>query len=151
MEKEESMKIKVKYIAHNGQQVEPIRIIDQGDWIDLRAAVDVTMRAGEYRMIPLGVAIQLPEGYEALVVPRSSAFKNFRILQANGIGVIDESYCGDTDEWHQLAYAVNDTVIRRNDRICQFRIIRHQPEIEIETVERLGNECRGGIGSTGVR
>lgn len=143
--------IKVKYIAHNGQQVKPIRIIDQGDWIDLRAAVDVTMRAGEYRMIPLGVAIELPEGYEALVVPRSSAFKNFRILQANGIGVIDESYCGDADEWHQLAYAVDDTVIKRNDRICQFRIIRHQPEIEIEEVESLGNASRGGIGSTGVR
>ena len=141
--------IKVKYIAHNGQQVKPIRIIDQGDWIDLRAAVDVTMRAGEYRMIPLGVAIQLPEGYEALVVPRSSAFKNFRILQANGIGVIDESYCGDADEWHQLAYAVADTEIKRNDRICQFRIVENQPKIRFDEVKFLEGEDRGGFGSTG--
>lgn len=146
-----NLKIKVKYIKHNGQKVDPIRIIDQGDWIDLRAAVDVTMHAGEYKMIPLGVAIELPAGYEALVAPRSSTFKNFRILQTNSIGVIDESYCGNTDEWRQLAYAVTDTEIKRNDRICQFRIIKHQPSLEIEEVANLGNKCRGGIGSTGVK
>ncbi len=122
-----------------------------GDWIDLRAAETVEMKAGEFKMIPLGVAMELPKGYEALVVPRSSTFKRYGIILANSIGIIDESYKGDDDEWNFLAYAMRDTEIKKNERICQFRIIEHQPEIRIEEVDTLGNENRGGIGSTGRR
>ena len=138
--------IKVKYF----RDVERIKIFANGDWIDLRAAEDVTMKAGEYRMIPLGVAMELPKGYEALVAPRSSTFKNFGILLANSIGIIDESYKGDNDEWNFLAFATRDTEIKKNDRICQFRIIEHQPCIGFIEVQQLGNADRGGIGSTGV-
>ena len=99
-------------------------------------------------MIPLGVAMELPKGYEALVAPRSSTFKKYGVLLANSIGVIDESYCGDNDEWKFLAYATRDVVIEEDERICQFRIIRHQPEIEFEEVFELGNTDRGGMGST---
>lgn len=138
-------KIKIKYLA----DIEPLVKISVGDRIDLRAAADVDMNAGEYKLIPLGVAMQLPEGYEAIVAPRSSTFKNWGILLANSIGIIDNSYCGDDDEWKFLAYATRRTVIHKGDRICQFRIQRNQPEIEFETVETLGNDNRGGIGSTG--
>lgn len=138
--------IKVKYL----RDIEKIVPYSQGDWIDLRAAEDVTMKAGEYKMIPLGVAMELPFGYEALVAPRSSTFKKYGVILANSIGIIDESYKGDNDEWNFLAYAVRDTVIRKNERICQFRIIKHQPRIYPFEVETLGNPDRGGIGSTGT-
>lgn len=121
------------------------------DWVDLRAAEETKMRAGEYKAIPLGAAIQLPKGYEAIVAPRSSTFKTYGILPANGIGVIDESYAGDGDEWHFLAFSTRDTVIHAGERICQFRILKHQPRYELRWVERLGNKNRGGIGSTGRR
>ena len=137
--------IKVKYL----RDVQKIKRISVGDWIDLRAAETVEMKAGEFKMIPLGVAMELPKGYEALVVPRSSTFKRYGIILANSIGIIDESYKGDEDEWNFLAYAMRDTEIKKNERICQFRIIGHQPEIEIEEVDTLGNANRGGIGSTG--
>lgn len=137
--------IKVKYL----RDVQKIKRISVGDWIDLRAAETVEMKAGEFKMIPLGVAMELPKGYEALVAPRSSTFKQYGIILANSIGIIDESYKGDDDEWNFLAYAMRDTEIKKNERICQFRIIGHQPEIEIEEVDTLGNENRGGIGSTG--
>jgi dUTP pyrophosphatase len=100
-------------------------------------------------MIPLGVAMELPMGYEALVAPRSSTFNKYGIILVNSIGVIDESYHGDGDEWHFLAYAICDTYIPKNERICQFRIIEHQPDVEMVEVETLGNADRGGIGSTG--
>ena len=93
--------------------------------------------------------MELPEGYEALVAPRSSTFKNYGILLANSLGIIDESYKGDNDEWKFLAYATRDTHVEKNDRICQFRIIEHQPKIKLTKVESLGNADRGGIGSTG--
>jgi len=146
-------KIKIKYIHHieYANPLEPIEKISVGDWIDLRAAADVKIKAGEYAMIPLGVAMELPKGYEALVAPRSSTFRKHGILLANSIGIIDESYKGDDDEWNFLAHAVRDTMILRGDRICQFRIIKHQPKIEFITVRRLGNKNRGGIGSTGTR
>lgn len=121
------------------------------DWVDLRAAEETQMRAGEYRAIPLGAAMQLPKGYEAIVAPRSSTFKTYGILPANGIGVIDESYAGDGDEWHFLAFATRDTVIAAGDRICQFRIVKHQPRYELRWEKQLGNRNRGGIGSTGRR
>ena len=123
----------------------------KSDWVDLRAADEVVLRAGEYRAIPLGVAMKLPKGYEAHVVPRSSTFKNFGVIQTNHMGVIDESYCGDNDQWYFSAYALRDTVIHVNDRICQFRIMEHQPALEFEEVVRLEGEDRGGFGSTGVK
>lgn len=143
------MKIKIRYFS---DQIERLHYIDgKSDWIDLRAAEEVQMQAGEFRLIPLGVAIQLPQGYEAHIVPRSSTFKNFGILQTNSMGVIDETYCGDNDQWFMPAYAIRDTIIHVNDRICQFRILEHQPAITFEPVESLGNPDRGGHGSTGIR
>ena len=137
--------IKIKYL----RDVDMICKIATGDWIDLRAGEDVTMKAGEYKMIPLGVAMELPVGYEALVAPRSSTFRKYGVLLANSLGIIDESYKGDNDEWHFLAYAVRDTIIPKNERICQFRIIEHQEDVLFIEVESLGNADRGGVGSTG--
>jgi dUTP pyrophosphatase len=139
-------KIKIKYIV---KDIDKIEKIDNGDWIDLRAAENVILKAGEFKLISLGVAMQLPDGYEAHIVPRSSTYKNFGIIQTNHQAVIDESYCGDNDVWKYPAYALRDTVINKNDRICQFRIMKKQPSIVFEEVEILGNEDRGGIGSTG--
>ncbi len=139
--------IRIKY--HN-DSLERLRYIDgKSDWIDLRAAEDVTMKAGEFRMISLGISVQLPEGYEMLVAPRSSTFKNFGLIQVNSLGIIDESYCGDDDIIRMPAYALRDTEVHVNDRIAQFRILRHQPSIEFDEVETLGNKSRGGFGSTG--
>lgn len=139
--------IKIKYFT---DKIEKLTYIDgKSDWIDLRAAEDVDLKAGEFRLIPLGVAMQLPEGYEAHVVPRSSTFKNFGIIQTNHQGVIDCSYNGDNDQWFMPVYAVRDTQIRANDRICQFRIMENQPKIAFDEVECLGNADRGGHGSTG--
>lgn len=141
-------KIQIRYLS---DQIERLGYIaGKSDWIDLRAAEDVEMKAGEFRLIRLGVAMKLPEGYEAHIVPRSSTFKNFGLIQTNHMGVIDGSYCGNEDEWRFPAYAMRDTQIHVNDRICQFRIMKNQPVIEFETVERLDGENRGGFGSTGV-
>lgn len=140
-----SLNIKVKYFT----DIEPLEQIDGGDWIDLRAAEDVELKAGEFKLIPLGVAIELPEGYEAHVVPRSSTFKKWGIIQTNHMGVIDQAYCGDLDQWHDPVLAVRDTVIHKNDRICQFRIVENQPKLNFETVDHLENPDRGGFGSTG--
>lgn len=137
--------IRIKYLR-NIQKIERFNV---GDWIDLRAAEDVMIDSGQFKLIPLGVAMELPQGYEALVAPRSSTFKKLGIILANSIGIIDESYKGDGDEWHFPAYAVKDTFIHKNERICQFRIIKHQPMIHLMEVDHLGNEDRGGIGSTG--
>ena len=142
------LKIRIKYFTDDIDRIKPI---SKGDWIDLRRAESVTLKAGEFRLIPLGVAMELPEGYEAHVAPRSSTFKNYGIIQANSIGIIDNSYNGDNDQWFYPALAVRDTVINKNDRICQFRIMEIQPAVEFETVERLGNEDRGGWGSTGIK
>lgn len=138
-------KIKIRYL----RDIKKIERFNTGDWIDLRAAEDTRMDAGDFKLIPLGVAMELPEGYEALVAPRSSTFKSTGVLLANSIGIIDESYKGNGDEWHFPAYAVRATYIRKNERICQFRIIRHQPMIHLIEVDNLCNENRGGIGSTG--
>ena len=141
-------KIKIQYL---NDTIERLCYIDgKSDWIDLRAAEEVELKAGEFRLVHLGVAMQLPEGYEAHIVPRSSTFKNFGILQTNHMGVIDETYCGPGDWWRMPVYAVRDTVIHVNDRIYQFRLMRHQPVITFEEC-RLEGENRGGFGSTGVR
>lgn len=145
IEKHSKKPIKVKYIG----EVDPIEIINNGDWVDLRTAETVRVVPGDYVKIPLGVAIELPKGYEALVAPRSSTFKNYGLILANSIGIIDESYCGDNDEWNFLGYATKECVIPANTRICQFRIVKHQPGINIIPCAFLGNPDRGGIGSTG--
>ena len=140
------MEIKIKYFT----DIEPIQFIaGKSDWYDLRAAEDVEMKAGEFKLIKLGVAMQLPKGYEAIIAPRSSTFKNFGLLQTNSIGVVDETYCGDDDQWRFPALAMRDTVIHKNDRICQFRIFEHQPSVEFTVVETMGNANRGAFGSTG--
>ena len=139
--------IQIKYFT---DEIEKLTYIaGKSDWIDLRAAKEMELKAGQYAMIPLGVAMKLPEGYEAHIVPRSSTYKNFGLIQTNHMGVVDESYCGDNDQWHMPVYAMRDTVIHVNDRICQFRIMEHQPTIQFEEVEVLDAPDRGGFGSTG--
>ena len=139
--------IKIKYFT----DIEHIEKISQGDWIDLRAAETVSLSKGEFNLISLGVGMILPDGYEAHIVPRSSTFKKFHIIQTNHMGIIDNSYCGEQDEWKFPALAVEDTIINKNDRICQFRIVKKQPEIVFEQVEKLSDTSRGGFGSTGVK
>ncbi len=141
-------KIQIKYHC---DKIDKLTYIDgKSDWIDLRAAEDVVLKKGEYRLINLGVSMKLPEGYEAIIAPRSSTFKNFGIIQTNSIGVVDESYCGNDDVYRYPVYAVRDTEIHVNDRICQFRIQKHQPQITFEEVESLEGPARGGFGSTGI-
>lgn len=141
--------IQIRYLS---EEIEPLRYVDgKSDWIDLRAAERVELKAGDFRMIRLGVAMKLPEGYEAHVVPRSSTFRTWGLLQTNGMGVIDASYCGDNDEWRMPVYATRDTCVEVNDRICQFRIVENQPRLSFEQVEHLAETDRGGFGSTGKR
>lgn len=139
--------IKIKYFDN---EIDKIQKIEKGDWIDLRTAETVELKAGEFKLIKLGVGMKLPDGYEAHIVPRSSTFKNFGIIQTNHIGIVDSSYCGDNDQWLFPAYALRDTVIRKNDRICQFRIVEKQPKLNFEEVEHLEDTDRGGFGSTGT-
>lgn len=141
-----ALSIKIKYFDN---EIDKIQKIEKGDWIDLRAAETVELKAGEYKLIKLGVGMKLPNGYEAHIVPRSSTFKNFGIIQTNHCGVIDESYCGNDDEWLFPAYALRNITINKNDRICQFRITKKQPEVVFEEVEVLEKDNRGGFGSTG--
>lgn len=142
-------KIEIKYFS---DEIEKLRYIDgKSDWIDLRASEDVVLKKGEFKLISLGIAMKLPEGYEAHVVPRSSTFKNFGVIMTNSVGIIDNSYCGDGDQWYFPALAIRDTVIHKNDRICQFRIMKNQPVIEFDEVEHLEFGNRGGFGSTGIQ
>ena len=139
--------IQIQYLDDT---IEKLAYIDgKSDWIDLRSAVDVELKAGEFKLIHLGIAMKLPEGYEAHVVPRSSTYKNFGIIQTNHCGIIDSSYCGPNDYWYMPAYALRDTVIHKNDRICQFRIEKNQPKLVFDEVKELSGTNRGGIGSTG--
>ena len=139
--------IKIKYFD---KDIDKLEYIDgKSDWIDLRASEEVELKQGDFKLIPLGVAMELPNGYEAHIAPRSSTFKNFGIIQANSVGVVDQSYCGDNDMWKFPAIAMRDTIIHKNDRICQFRIMRNQPEIVFKEVEKLEGNNRGGFGSTG--
>ncbi|MDD4370971.1 MAG: deoxyuridine 5'-triphosphate nucleotidohydrolase [Anaerostipes sp.] len=140
------MKIKIKY----HKDIEKIKPIAIGDFIDLRSAETVSIKKGELKIISLGISMELPKGYYAELVPRSSTAKSFGVILANSIGIIDESYCGDNDIWTFPALAIRDTTIHKNDRICQFRIVKKMPEIEFEEVEHLGNDNRGGLGSTGI-
>ena len=140
-------KIQIKY--HN-KNIDRIEAIKGGDWYDLRAAETVQLKAGEFKLISLGVSMKLPEGYEAHIVPRSSTYKKWKIIQTNHMGVIDNSSSGDNDIWMMPVCAFENTTINENDRICQFRIVKKQPEIEFEVVDKLEGENRGGFGSTGT-
>ena len=141
-------KIKIKYFDN---EIDKVEKISKGDLIDLRAAETVEMKAGDFKLIKLGVGMKLPDGYKANVYPRSSTYKNFGIILANSVGQIDNSYSGDSDEWRFPAIALRDTVIHKNDRICQFEIQKVQPEIQFIEVEHLDEISRSGIGSTGVK
>lgn len=148
----EQVIIEIKYFENQyGQKQDPITKIEKGDWIDLRSNEAVSLKAGEFKSIHLGVGMKLPEGFEAHLAPRSSTFKNWGILQTNSIGVIDNSYSGNEDEWGMPVYATRDTMIERGDRICQFRIIERQPDIKFVTVDKLNEISRGGFGSTGTK
>lgn len=139
------MKIQIKYF----EGADKIQKIPQGDWIDLKSRETVILNKGDFRLINLGVAMQLPQGFEAHIAPRSSTFKNWGIIQVNSVGVVDESYCGDDDEWKMPVYATRDVTIEKGDRICQFRIVEKQPIIEFNVVNHLNNKNRGGFGSSG--
>lgn len=143
-------KVLIRYHKELYPNLQEIEVFEKGDFIDLRSAEYVSMKAGEYKAISLGVSMKLPEGYWGQLCPRSSLFKNHGILVANSFGVIDESYCGDDDIWKLAAYATRDTIIEANERIAQFRIVKKQP-FTIESVEKLNGENRGGFGSTGTK
>lgn len=140
--------IKVCYVDKEMPKIEKINV---GDWIDLRSRVELDYKAGDYLQIPLGIIVQLPNGYEAIEAPRSSTFKKYGIIMCNSIGIIDNSYCGPGDEWNFLGYALRDGHIDKYDRICQFRILKSMPYTEIVEIEEPEGESRGGIGSTGVK
>ncbi len=140
--------IRIKYHTDKIEKLDYIG--GKSDWIDLRSAEEVIMKKGDFRLIDLGVSVQLPKGYEMIIASRSSTFKNFGLIQTNAVGIVDESYCADEDHLMWPCYAVRDTVVHVNDRICQFRILKHQPAIVFDEVDTLGNESRGGFGSTGV-
>ena len=141
------MKLQIKY--HN-EEIEKIKKIDKGDWIDLRAAEKVELKQGDFALISLGVSMKLPDGYEAHLAPRSSTFKTWGIIQTNSIGVVDNSYSGNNDIWKMPVYATRDTIINVNDRICQFRIMPKMPVLDVEEVDNLEGPDRGGFGSTGT-
>lgn len=136
--------LKIKINTHGNKMPEC-----HGEWIDLSTAEDVEMNKSEYRTISLGISMELPKGYYAIVVPRSSTCKNFGIILANSIGVIENSYCGDNDIWHFPAVAIRKTFIPSGTRICQFKLEKQNEQIEFEKVDFLDNVNRGGIGSTG--
>lgn len=150
-DKGEQMELKIIKIKYIKDGMEKIEQIDNGDWIDLRIAEDVHLEPNEFKLIPLGVAMVLPANYEALVIPRSSTFKKYGIIQANSIGLIDETYSGDNDEWKFPAYATRSIDIPKNTRICQFRIFKHQPTVAFIEAEHLSGNDRGGFGSTGEK
>lgn len=141
------MEVKIKYFS----DIEKIKKFKYGDWIDLRSAEDVELKEGDFKIIKLGIGMKLPYGWEAHVAPRSSTYKNFGIICANSFGIIDNSYCGDEDEWGFPAIALRDTTIHKNDRICQFRVVEKQPSIDFIEVEHLDKVSRGGFGTSGVK
>lgn len=138
--------LRIKYFD---KSIEKLKKTEKGDWIDLRSAIDISLKKGDFALIPLGVGMVLPDGYEAHIVPRSSTFKNWKIIQTNSVGIIDNSYSGENDQWMMPVYATEDTEIKKNDRICQFRILKKMPALEIQEVEHLNDVSRGGFGSTG--
>lgn len=144
--KHEIEEVKVRYLPGAPH----IEQVGWGSWIDLYTYEDVTLKAGQREYISMGVAMQLPQGYEAILAPRSSTFKRYGLLQSNSIGVIDSTYNGDDDIWCMPVVATRDIYIPKGTRICQFRIQKEQPKIHFVTVSSLGNENRNGFGSSGV-
>ena len=140
------LKVKIRYLSDIDTLYENIN----GDLVDLRASEDVEIKKGEFKLIPLGIAMKLPMGYRANLHPRSSTYKNFRIIMANSTGIVDSSYCGDNDEWKFPALAIEDTIIHKGDRICQFEIVPTMGNIEFEEVDSLDDKDRGGFGSSGI-
>lgn len=140
--------IKIRYFSDD---IERLKYDENGDMIDLRASEDIEIKAGEYALIPLGVAMELPSGFEAHIYPRSSTFKTWGLTQANSVGVIDNTYNGNDDQWMCPVIASRDVIIHKNDRICQFRIVRNQPEINFCEVKKLTGNNRGGFGSSGTK
>lgn len=139
----------VKYFEDDRTKLE---FNPKGNWVDLYTACDVYLKKGDYFQIPLGVAMQLPPHHEAIIAPRSSTFKRWGILQANSIGIVDSSYCGDNDEWKFPAFATKDIYIPKGTRIAQFRVFASQDafeEIRLVEVQELKNKDRGGFGTTG--
>jgi dUTP pyrophosphatase len=152
MNKKERIYMETIKIKYHSDAIDKLTYIDgKSDWIDLRAAEEVEFKAGDFKLINLGVSMKLPEGYEAHIAPRSSTFKNYGLLQVNSVGVVDNSYSSDEDIWRMPVWATRDTVVHVNDRICQFRIVKNQPKIEFMEVEHLGGPARGGFGSTGIK
>lgn len=174
-------KIKVKVLTKG---CEP-KVLDKGDWVDLKAAKDMVIPAAQASTlkrktvegkdisfrnvsmdttyIPLGVAMKLPDGYEAIIASRSSGPKKLNLMIPSGMGIIDNSYSGNTDEWTYVSTTMKKATIHKGDRICQFRIQLSQKAtlwqkikwlftsgVEIEFVDDLGDKSRGGLGSTGV-
>lgn len=154
------MKMRIKYF----EGATKLEKITKGNWIDVYANKDVFVKCGERAMVPLGFALELPEGWEGHLAPRSSTFKTWGIIQTNSVGVVDDTYIGDNDQWHMPVYClqgkdiesengeeVKGTWIRKGDKIGQFRIMEVMPEIEFEEVESFGNKDRGGFGTTGTK
>lgn len=140
--------IQIQYLDDTIPKLEYIG--GKSDWIDLRAAETVTLHKGDFKLVHLGVAMKLPEGYEAHIAPRSSTFKTWKILQANSVGVVDSSYCGKDDWWKMPVYATEDVTIEKGSRIAQFRILENQPRLRFEET-LLEDKSRGGFGSTGKK
>jgi dUTP pyrophosphatase len=147
MTKDEKLTIGIKYFDYACK----IEKLKHGDWIDLRAAISKEYTQGEFFLIPLGVAMELPKGFEAHIAPRSSTFKNYGLIQTNSVGIIDESYQGDDDQWFMPVLAMRSGKISKGDRICQFRILEKMPEILFEEKTILAAENRGGHGRSGVK
>ncbi|ABG85823.1 dUTP diphosphatase [Clostridium perfringens] len=154
------MIIRIKYFDNATK----LKKITKGNWIDIYANKDIFVKCGERAMVPLGFALELPEGWEGHLAPRSSTFKTWGIIQTNSVGVVDDTYIGDNDQWHMPVYClqgkdiesengeeVKGTWIRKGDKIGQFRIMEVMPEIEFEEVESFGNKDRGGFGTTGTK
>lgn len=146
------MKIKIKYF----DGATKLKKISKGNWIDVYANKDIFVPVNDRAMVPLGFALELPQGWEGHLAPRSSTFKTWGIIQTNSVGVVDDTYIGDNDQWHMPVYCLkakeeNGTWIKKGDKIGQFRIMEVMPEIEFEEVEFFNNIDRGGFGSTGSR
>lgn len=154
------MKLRIKYF----ENATKLTKITKGNWIDVYANKDVFVEVNERAMIPLGFALELPNGWEGHLAPRSSTFKTWGIIQTNSVGVVDDTYIGDNDQWHMPVYCLqgkdniivdgvkkSGTWIKKGDKIGQFRIMEVMPNIEFEEVEHLENDNRGGFGTTGVK
>lgn len=146
-----NLDIKIRYLETGLVEIKVTEIGEMSIWIDLRSAETVCLYKGEKALLRLGVAMKLPDGYEAILAPRSSTFKNYGLIQTNGIGIIDSTYCGNNDELMMPVLATREIMIHKNDRICQFRIQKKQPTIKFVDVDKLGDEDQGGFGSTGTK